>query len=43
MGELWAPRVGQTHLEMTGDPMTEMTKDAGCDQIADVITVTRLP
>ena len=43
MGELWAPRVGQTHLEMTGDPMTEMTKDAGAalDLLHDLITRAR--
>ncbi len=29
MGELWAARIGQTRLEMTGDPMTETNQDAG--------------
>src|SRR6266446_7059913 len=29
MGELWAARIGQTHLEMTGDAMTETNQEAG--------------
>jgi PmbA protein len=39
MDELRAARVGQTHLEMTGDPMTETTKEAGAalDLLQDLI------
>ena len=39
MGELWFAGIGQTHLEMTGDPMSEMTKEAGAalDLLQDLI------
>jgi len=39
MGELRAARVGQTHLEMTGDPMAEMNNEAGAalDLLQDLI------
>src|ERR1700738_5564951 len=43
MAELWAARIGQTHLEMTGDAMTEMTKEAGAalDLLQDLIARAR--
>src|SRR6266850_6860001 len=43
MDELWAARSGQTHLEMTGDAMTEMNKEAGAplDLLQDLISRAR--
>jgi PmbA protein len=43
MGELRAARVGEAHLEMTGDPMTEMNKEAGVplDLLQDLIVRAR--
>ena len=43
MAELWAARIGQTHLEMTGDAMTEMNKEAGAalDLLQDLIARAR--
>jgi PmbA protein len=39
MGELWAARVGQANLEMTGDAMTEAKQQAGAalDLLQDLI------
>src|SRR5438132_11186462 len=39
MGELRAARIGQTHMEMTGVPMTEMNKEEGAalDLLQDLI------
>src|SRR5690242_14042208 len=43
MDKLWAARVGQADLEMTGDPMTEITKEAaaGLDLLQDLIARAR--
>jgi PmbA protein len=43
MGELWAARIGQTHLEMTGGSMTETNKEAGAalDLLQDLIARAR--
>src|SRR5436309_11904691 len=43
MGELWTARIGRAHLEMTGDLMTEMSKEAGAalDLLHDLITRAR--
>jgi PmbA protein len=43
MGELWAARIGQTHLEMTGDAMTETNQGAGAplDLLQDLISRAR--
>jgi PmbA protein len=43
MGELRAARIGQTHLEMTGDSMTEANKQAGAavDLLQDLIARAR--
>src|SRR5215470_10067080 len=39
MGELWAARIGQAHLETTGETMTQMTKEgaAALDLLQDLI------
>src|ERR1700726_1808825 len=43
MGELRAARIGQTHLEMTGDTMTEANQEAGAalDLLQDLIARAR--
>src|SRR5437667_1194850 len=43
MGELWTARIGRAHLEMTGDPMTEINKEAGAaiDLLRDLIARAR--
>src|SRR5207245_8354316 len=43
MGELWPARIGQAHLERTGEPMSDANKDAGAalDLLHDLIARAR--